>query len=114
MKGSIVSGVVLLATLACASAVVISNGNNPPVHIRTTDNGTFYLPLRSPDPRVARTEHNMSPEQIKITYWAPGQMLISWSTGEHRMHDARTAALQTCCIQMPRSLNWSYVHFLSV
>lgn len=77
-------GLMLLAALAYSSAVVISNGNSPPVHIRTTDNGTFYLPLRSPDPRVARTAHNMAPEQIKITYWAPGQMLISWATGEHK------------------------------
>lgn len=90
MSTAVFTSALVMAALACAGAVVISSGNNPPVHIRTTDNGTFYLPLRSPDPRVTRVAHNMAPEQIKITYWGPGQMLISWATGYHNVGKVNT------------------------
>ena len=76
----------LLATFGASDAVNVwsSVTDKGPVTSTTTDNGTFFLPLRAPDPRVVKTAHAMAPEQIQLTYWGPGQMLISWVTGELR------------------------------
>jgi hypothetical protein len=32
-------------------------------------------------PKTAKTARGLTPEQLSVTYWAPGAYLISWATG---------------------------------
>jgi hypothetical protein len=75
--------IVLLAAFRASEAVYVwsSVTDKGPAFSNTTNNGTFWTPLRAPDARVVKTAGAMAPEQIKLTYWAPGQMLVSWVTG---------------------------------